>query len=151
MYTSEMDPEAGPRKLSQSEVMRQRMYAKATREAGFPDPPQSFVLSTDAQTFPSAAAIDDSVTRSLAVTDSIPLTFVPKAASSQREPADVPKPKGAKAPKPKEGQKNPEAKASHPMETRKRASRAGSSRGVVGSGKTGYVCDKSSPSSKPGS
>jgi hypothetical protein len=49
------------------------------------------------------------------------------------------------------GQESPEAKASHPMVTRKRASGAGSLRGVVGSGQTGYVCDKSSPSSKPGS
>jgi hypothetical protein len=31
------------------------------------------------------------------------------------------------------------------------ASRAGGLRGVTGSGQTGYVCGKSSPSSKPGS
>jgi hypothetical protein len=38
------------------------------------------------------------------------------------------------------------------METRRQAARrAGGLRGVVGSGSTGYVCDKSSPSSKPGS
>jgi hypothetical protein len=48
-------------------------------------------------------------------------------------------------------QPRPEAQASHPMETRKTASGAGSLRGVVCSGQTGYVCGKLSPSSKPGS
>jgi hypothetical protein len=37
------------------------------------------------------------------------------------------------------------------QESSTRASRAGRLRGVVGSGLTGYVCDKWSPSSKPGS
>jgi hypothetical protein len=41
---------------------------------------------------------------------------------------------------------------SHPMSTRSsNGSRAGGFRGVVGSGSIGYVCDKSSPSRKPGS
>jgi hypothetical protein len=57
----------------------------------------------------------------------------------------------AKAPTPRKGQESPETKVSHPMVTRQRASGAGGLRGVVGSGQTGYVCDKSSPSSKPGS
>jgi hypothetical protein len=76
MYTAEMDPKAGPHKLSQAEASRQRVAAKAIRAAGFPDPIQSFRLSTDAQSFPSEAAIpqgvDISVTRSRAVTDSTP-------------------------------------------------------------------------------
>jgi hypothetical protein len=73
-----------------------------------------------------------------------------KAAASQRAPAD--QPTGAKAPPPTKGQEIPGTKVSHPMATRSReASRAGGLRGVVGSGSTGYVCDKSSPSSKPGS
>jgi hypothetical protein len=56
----------------------------------------------------------------------------------------------AKAPKPTKGQESPVAKATHPMSTRaQEASRAGGLRGVVGSGQTGYVCDKSSPASKP--
>jgi hypothetical protein len=55
-----------------------------------------------------------------------------KAAASQRASAGQPKAKG---------QESPETKVSHPMETRQRASRAGSLRGVVGSGQTGYVCD----------
>jgi hypothetical protein len=53
-----------------------------------------------------------------------------------------------------EGQESPETKVSPPMQTRaqaKQASGAGGLRGVVGSGQTGYVCGKSSPSSKPGS
>jgi hypothetical protein len=57
-----------------------------------------------------------------------------------------------KASKPTEGRESPETKVSKPMETRRQAaSRAGGLRGVVGSGSTGYACDKSSPSSKPGS
>jgi hypothetical protein len=60
-----------------------------------------------------------------------------KAAASQRAPA---------------GNPTKEAQASHPMQTRRQeASRAGSLRGVVGSGSTGYVCDELSPSPKPGS
>jgi hypothetical protein len=70
MYTSEMNPTADPRVLSEAEVMNQRMIAKANRAAGFPDPPQSFTLSTDAQMFPPVAAVDESVTRLRAVTDS---------------------------------------------------------------------------------
>jgi hypothetical protein len=149
-----MDPEAGPIKLSDAEVARQRIAAKAFRAAGSPDPLQRIVLSTDARMYPSAAAIDDLVTRSRAVTGLIPLTFDPKAASSQREPADVPQStKEQQAPPPRKGQESPEAKASHPMVTRQRASASGAGglRGVVGSGQTGYVCDKPSPSSKPGS
>jgi hypothetical protein len=52
MYTAEMDPNAGPHKLSQAEVARQRVSAQAFRAAGFRDPVQSFRLSTDAQLFP---------------------------------------------------------------------------------------------------
>jgi hypothetical protein len=140
MYTSEMDPKAGPRILSQAEVMRQRMIAKANREAGFPDPPQSIRLSTDAQTFPSAAEVDESVTRSRAVTDSTPRPIDLKAASSQREPAD--QPKGAKAPPPTKRQKV----SKHPMETRQ-GSRAGGFRpGVGGSGQTDTRVASSHPS-----
>jgi hypothetical protein len=38
MYTAGMDPKPGPQHLSQAEVLRQRLSAKATRAAGFPDP-----------------------------------------------------------------------------------------------------------------
>jgi hypothetical protein len=145
MYTTEMDPKAGPRVLSQSEATRQRAYAKANREAGFPDPPQSFRLSTDAQTFPSAAEVDASVTRSRVVTDSTQPPSVMKAASSQGEPAD--QPKGAKAPPPTKGQQVPkQPKAGHPMATRK-GSRAGGFRpGVGGSGQTDTCVASSHPS-----
>jgi hypothetical protein len=101
---------------------------------------------------------DESVTRSRAVAEPSvqalavgkPMQIM-KAAASPRAPAD--QPKGAKAPPPKKGQESPETKVSHPMATRKKrqASGAGGLRGVVRSGSTGYVCDKSSPSSKPGS
>jgi hypothetical protein len=70
-------------------------------------------------------------------------TMEPKAAASQRAPAD--QPKGAKAPPPTKGQQVP----NHPMETR-RGSRAGGLRGVDGSGQT-QGCGHVSPPSKPGS
>jgi hypothetical protein len=142
MYTPEMDPKAGPRILSQAEVMRQRMIAKANREAGFPDPPQSFRLSTDAQTFPLAAEVDKSVTRSRAVTDSTPALDDPKVGSSSREPAD--RPKGAKAPPPTKRQKV----SKHPMSTRSNdGSRAGGFRpGVGGSGQKDTCVASSHPS-----
>jgi hypothetical protein len=94
---------------------------------------------------------DNLATRSGAVAEpSIPISTSDsmnqdtKAAASPRAPAV--QPKGTKAPPPTKGQQVPKP----PMETG-RASRAGSLRGVVGSGSTGYVCDKLSPSSKPGS
>jgi hypothetical protein len=80
----------------------------------------------------------------------------PKAAAPPRAPGYPPT--GAKAPPPTKGQakgqESPEAKVSHPMAARRQAkeeSGAGGFRGVTGSGQTGYVCGKSSPSSKPGS
>jgi hypothetical protein len=144
MYTAEMDPKAGPRTLSQAEAMRQRMIAKANRAAGFPDPPQSFRLSTDAQTFPSGTEADEAVTRSRAVTDS---TSSPssgsKAASSPGEPAD--RPKGAKAPTPTKGQQFPK----HPMVSYSGdGSRAGSFRPGVGSSGQTDMCVASSHASK---
>jgi hypothetical protein len=150
VYTAEMDPKAGPRKLSQAEAARQRAMAQANRAAGFPDPVKSYRLSTDACTLSSEAlvpqGVDKPVTRSRAVTDSTPPLNSLMAAASQRASAD--QPKGAKAPPPTKEQQAPK----HPMATRTRkASGAGGLRGVVGSGSTGYVCDKLSPSSKPGS
>jgi hypothetical protein len=65
-----------------------------------------------------------------------------------------------------QGQESPVSKDPHPMATRTQqarralgpstsplgdASRAGGLRGVAGSGQTGYVCGKLSPSPKPGS
>jgi hypothetical protein len=49
MYTPEMDPKAGPHILSPAQAMKQRFFAEANRAAGFPEPPQSIRLSTDAQ------------------------------------------------------------------------------------------------------
>jgi hypothetical protein len=57
-----------------------------------------------------------------------------KAVASQKAPAD--QPKGAKAPPPAKGQESPDAKASPPMVTRKRASGAGGLRPGGGSGQT---------------
>jgi hypothetical protein len=67
MYTDGMDPELGPQRLSQAEAARQRLIAKATRAAGFPESPKSVVLSTDAQIFPSMKEADEAITRSRTV------------------------------------------------------------------------------------
>jgi hypothetical protein len=148
MYAKEMDPEAGPRKLSPAEANRQRLAAKEFRAAGFPDPVQSLRLSTDAQTFPSEAVIpqgvDKSVTRSRDVTDSTPPQKSLTVVASQRAPAD--QPKGTKVPPPTQEQQAPK----HPMETTNRAkqgSRAGGFRpGVGGSGQTDTCVASSHPS-----
>jgi hypothetical protein len=92
-------------------------------------------------------------TRSRAVPDPpMPDPVVPKAAASQRAPAD--QSTGAKAPPPTKGQvkgqESPVAKATHPMQTRQRASGAGGLRGVDGSGQT-QGCGHASPPSTPGS
>jgi hypothetical protein len=50
MYTAGMDPEAGPIYLSSAQAATQRFFGKAIRAAGFPEPPVSFRLSTDAHT-----------------------------------------------------------------------------------------------------
>jgi hypothetical protein len=63
MYTPGMDPSAGPIHLSTSQAAAQRFYAKANRAAGFPEPPQSFRLSADAQTMQEA---EEAITRSRA-------------------------------------------------------------------------------------
>jgi hypothetical protein len=78
-------------------------------------------------------------------------TAEPKAAASQRAPAD--QPSGAKAPPPNQGQgsgqESPVAKATHPMQTRQRsASGAGSLRGVDGLGKTDVARASKGPHSK---
>jgi hypothetical protein len=97
-----------------------------------------------------SAAGDAPGTRSRAVPDS--LAQESKAAASQRAPAD--QPQGAKAPPPTrgqgKGQESPVAQATHPMQTRQRASGAGGLRGVDGSGQT-QGCGHASPPSKPGS
>jgi hypothetical protein len=60
-----------------------------------------------------------------------------KAAAPQKAPVE-PKPvPETKASTPKKGQESPEAKASHPMRTRQRASGAGGLRSGGGSGQTG--------------
>jgi hypothetical protein len=88
MYTPGMDKKAGPIHLSPAQASTQRFYAKATRTAGFPDPPQSVRLSADAQTFLSMEEADKATTRSRAVVASASPITGTKAASSQPEPAD---------------------------------------------------------------
>jgi hypothetical protein len=134
VYTAEMDPKAGPHKLSQAEATQQRVMAQAFRAAGFPDPVKSYRLSTDAQTFPSEAAypqgVDKSVTRSRAVTDSTP------PPNSLMAPAETPT-KGQQAPeRPKKGQESPGTKVPTPMVTRQHASGAG---GLLPGGGSGQM------------
>jgi hypothetical protein len=92
-------------------------------------------------------------TRSRAVPEPpSPDPMVSKAAASQGASAD--QSTGAKAPPPTKGQvkgqESPVAKATHPMQTRTRASGAGGLRGVDGSGQT-QGRGHASPPSKPGS
>jgi hypothetical protein len=80
-----------------------------------------------------------------------PDSRAPKAAASQRAPAD--QPTGAKAPPPTReqvtGQESPVAKATHPMASRTRsASGAGGLRGVDGLGQTAVARASMGPHSK---
>jgi hypothetical protein len=132
MYTAGMDPKAGPMHLSTSQAASQRFYAKATRAAGFPEPPMSFRLSTDAQTMEEAEA---AATRSRAVVVSASPMIGLKAAGV---PADIPI----------KGQQVPDFPI---VPSSGDGSRAGGFRGVDGSGSIGAVCGSLSPARKPGS
>jgi hypothetical protein len=132
MYTAGMDPEAGPIRLSSSQAATQRLIGKAIRAAGFPEPPISFRLSTDAQSMTEA---EDATTRSRAVVASASPRSGSKAA-------------GVPADNPTKGQQVPE----YPIVPFSgEGSRAGGFRGVDGSGSIGAVCGSSSPDRKPGS
>jgi hypothetical protein len=131
MYTEGMDPKKGPVHLTPAQAMTQRFNAKATREAGFPEPTQSFRLSTDAHIEADEASglvggfgklmarLRDAISPSSSRTPT-PITsdnedqdemtedqkrlarFGKRKAAFSREPAD--QPKGAKAPTPTKGQ-----------------------------------------------
>jgi hypothetical protein len=90
MYVPGMDPKAGPIHLTTVQAATQRLYAKATRAAGFPEPTQSVRLATDAQAFALMEEADKATTRSRAVVASPSSATGTKAASSQGEPADNP-------------------------------------------------------------
>jgi hypothetical protein len=90
MYVQGMDPKAGPIHLTPVQASTQKFYAKTTRAAGFREPTQSVVLSKDAQTFASMEEADKVTTRSRAVVAPASPMSGSKAASSQREPADIP-------------------------------------------------------------
>jgi hypothetical protein len=224
MYTSEMDPEKGPIKLTQAQVAAQKATAHALKASKLPprsqtpvdgssdddDPNGSqIVWSMSKSVFrrnkhwvdpnaPKALPAPESqkalpappsqlalpapppqkalpaprkdegtpVTRSRAVTGPTSRFEQPRKPTpvssdtedqsemteDQKRLARFGKKKAAASPRAPADNSTKEAKTSHPMATRsKEASRAGGLRGVVGSGSTGYVCDKSSPSSKPGS
>jgi hypothetical protein len=132
MYAPGMDPKIGPIRLSSSQAASQRLHAKATRAAGFPEPPQSVRLSTDAMTMEEAEA---ATTRSRAVVASASPMSGLKAA-------------GVPADDPTMGQQVP----SYPIVPYSGdGSGAGGFRGVDGSGSIGAVCGSSSPACKPGS
>jgi hypothetical protein len=168
MYTSEMDPTAGPLRLSEAEAASQRFFAKSSRAAG----------PTDAQQLPEPpvlkGGVDELVARLRDVINSVSSSRTPtpvtsdtedqdemsedqkrlarhgkkKAAASTRAPAD--RPEGAKAPTPTKGQvkgqESPVAKATHPMQTRQRASGAGGLRPGGGSGQTETCVASGDPS-----
>jgi hypothetical protein len=187
MYTSEMDPILGPKKLSQQEVATQRASANAmklSQSGGFSTSSLSvssdFTGSLGSTRQPTPANSDDeemtedqkraanqgkkraaksapksappnkkaevgtSGTRSRAVPDPTLPTQVSKAVAPPVAPAD--QPKGAKAPPQTKGQESPEAKASHPMQTRMRASGAGGLRPGGGSGQTDTCVAQGNPS-----
>jgi hypothetical protein len=72
-----------------------------------------------------------------------PVPAAPAPVPMSMPPKPVPE---AKASKPRKGQESPEAKASHPMSTRQRASGAGSLRSGGGSGRTDTRVTKGHPS-----
>jgi hypothetical protein len=127
MYTDGMDPKAGPIHLTTSQAAVQRLYAKANRAAGFPDPPMSFRLDTDAQSMKEA---EGAVTQSRDVTASASPMSGMKAA-------------GVPADNPTMGQQVP----SYPIVPYSgKGSRAGSFRGVDGSGQTDTCVAQGNPS-----
>jgi hypothetical protein len=140
MYPAEMDPKLGPAKLSRTQAARQRAVAQARKEQMILSAPRVELPSPTGSSDSSAWAVrglkDESATRLRAVAEPFTLVPVSKAAASQRAPAD---------PHPMVDY--------HPMVTRSsEASRAGSLRGVVGSGSNGDRCvAQGNPSSKPGS
>jgi hypothetical protein len=172
VYTSEMDPKAGPLKLTPDQVAYQRAAAKGRKEQMILSVPR--VESPQPEEVPEVvdthvnmslsggSSDDDDLSRPEHVWSNTLGKMRRNKAWTRRlansalalpapEPEPVPE---AKASKPVTGQESPETKVSKPMQTRrqaKEASGAGGLRGVVGSWSTGYVCDKLSPSSKPGS
>jgi hypothetical protein len=165
MYTAGMDPKAGPIHLSPMQAATQRFIGKAIRAGGFPEPPKSFRLSTDAHTEAEdtsglaggfgklVARLRDAISPSSSRTPT-PVTsdnedemtedqkrqarFGKRKAAFSREPAD----------NPTKGQQVP----NHPIVPYSGVgSRAGGFRGVDGSGSIGAVCSSSSPARKPGS
>jgi hypothetical protein len=130
MYTPGMDPTKGPIRLSSAQATKQRLHAKATRAAGFPEPPVNIRLSTDAMTMEEAEA---ATTRSRAV--------VASASPIRMKAAGVP------AENPTMGQQVP----GYPIVPFSGGSGAGGFRGVDGSGSIGAVCGSLSRARKPGS
>jgi hypothetical protein len=171
MYTPWMDPEKGREKLTQAQVAAQKAAAQAIQRSQTPvsgssdddDPNGSeYIWSQTKGCMRKNKHYRKAVTGDSKANVSVPVpepTRQPTPVNShtedqeymsedQKRCARSDKRRRQKAStKPKKGQESPK-----PMETRgQAASRAGGLRGVVGSGSTGYVCDKRSPSSKPGS
>jgi hypothetical protein len=143
MYTSEMDPKKGPKKLSQAEAARQRAIQKtvqdfrqASRELKSHAPEQRQPTPLTSPVNSDDEEMSEDQRRMVNRGKRMAQRGVPKAQKGQ-----VPVGKRLT-----EGQESPEAKASHPMVTRGRASGAGSLRGVVGSGQTDTRVASGNPS-----
>jgi hypothetical protein len=169
MYTPGMDPEKGPVKLTQAQVAAQKAAAKAlplsqTPVSGSSDEDEpsgsEYVWSQTKgcmrknKNYRKAATVDSKTS----VLPPAPIRLPTPVNSDTEDQGDMTedqkrcarggKKRSQKAStQPTKGQESPK-----PMETRgQAASRAGGLRGAVGSGSTGYVCDKRPPSFKPGS
>jgi hypothetical protein len=126
MYVPGMDPTKGPIRLSSAQATKQRLHAKATRAGGFPEPPVSVRLSTDAMMMEEAEA---ATTRSRAV-------VVSASPSTGMKAAGVP------ADNPTMGQQVP----NYPIVPFSGGSGAGCFRGVVGSGSMDTCVAQGNPS-----
>jgi hypothetical protein len=163
MYTPEMDPEKGPMKLTQAQAAAQKAAAQAMKIAMTLPRSQTPVSNSSdddeptgpewiwSQTrgcmrrnkhFPKAAAsapqkIETRPPPAISVPDLKATAVPPRPPTPKASPVIPVKSKAAASQKAPAGKPVTEAKASHPMETRKTASRAGGLRPVGGSGQTG--------------
>jgi hypothetical protein len=135
MYTSEMDPKKGPKRLSQAEAARQCAARKALEDFRHASAPASSSGKTQEERKPTPLTSPVDSDEEEMSEDQRRMVNMGKR-TAQR---GAPKATKGQVPVGKrltEGQESPETKVSHPMVTRGRASGAGSLRGVVGSGQT---------------
>jgi hypothetical protein len=151
MYTAGMDPTKGPIMLSLRQVAAHKAAAAIIAQQLAPGKALP-APEPERQPTPVSSYTEDQ--GEMTENQKRCARIGKKKATATRKASVVQPVPEAKASKPVIGQESPETKVSKPMRTRRQAkvaSGAGGLRGIVGSGSTGYVCDKWSPSSKPGS